>query len=230
MGEKGAFVLQGCVFHVSRAVHIARFESSRIARYNATSSVGNYFPPIMRLSAEPKGNPTEGQDDAEGHEEQDKESHCLQVTFLLFKEERPLCARYSSRNATEHRLCFQWGHGHLRFWAKKDRDRTKKKSRFFSISSSKSQSGCSQKVYVWKSLCLRSVFKSRKGPSINFLGLGEGLFPGGSPASYLALEVYVVVKEGKSAIHLGNLGIFAKFGPGPFIYVRPVGGPENYLC
>ena len=23
---------------------------------------------------------------------------------------------------------------------------------------------------------------------------------------------------------------FAKFGPRPFIYVRPVGGPENYLC
>ena len=22
----------------------------------------------------------------------------------------------------------------------------------------------------------------------------------------------------------------AKFGPGPFIYVRPAGGPENYLC
>ena len=37
-------------------------------------------------------------------------------------------------------------------------------------------------------------------------------------------------KEGKSAINLGNLGNFAKFGPGPFIYVRPLGGPENYLC
>ena len=37
-------------------------------------------------------------------------------------------------------------------------------------------------------------------------------------------------KEGKSAINLGNLGNFAKFGPGSFIYVRPVGGPENYLC
>ena len=38
-------------------------------------------------------------------------------------------------------------------------------------------------------------------------------------------------KEGKSAINLSNLGgIFAKFGPGPFIYVRPAGGPENYLC
>ena len=34
-------------------------------------------------------------------------------------------------------------------------------------------------------------------------------------------------KEGKSEINLGNLG---KFGPGPFIYVRPVGGPENDLC
>ena len=37
-------------------------------------------------------------------------------------------------------------------------------------------------------------------------------------------------KEGKSAINLSNLGIFAKFGPGPFIYVRLVGGAENYLC
>ena len=36
--------------------------------------------------------------------------------------------------------------------------------------------------------------------------------------------------EGKSAINLSNLGNFAKFGPGPFIYVRPVGGPENDLC
>ena len=37
-------------------------------------------------------------------------------------------------------------------------------------------------------------------------------------------------KEGKSAINLSNLGKFGKFGPRPFIYVRPVGGPENYLC
>ena len=37
-------------------------------------------------------------------------------------------------------------------------------------------------------------------------------------------------KEGKSAINLSNLGNFAKFDPGSFIYVRPVGGPENYLC
>ena len=37
-------------------------------------------------------------------------------------------------------------------------------------------------------------------------------------------------KEGKSAINLSNFGNFAKFGPGPFIYVRPVGGPENDLC
>ena len=26
------------------------------------------------------------------------------------------------------------------------------------------------------------------------------------------------------------LGNFAKFDPGLFIYVRPVGAPENYLC
>ena len=40
------------------------------------------------------------------------------------------------------------------------------------------------------------------------------------------------VRRAKSAINLNNLGIFfAKFGPGPFIYVRPVGGPpEKYLC
>ena len=38
-----------------------------------------------------------------------------------------------------------------------------------------------------------------------------------------------VDKEGKSAINLSNLGKFAKFGPGPFIYVRPVGGPKDYL-
>ena len=39
------------------------------------------------------------------------------------------------------------------------------------------------------------------------------------------------IKEGKSAINRSNLGKFlAKFGPRPFIYVRPVGGPENYLC
>ena len=38
------------------------------------------------------------------------------------------------------------------------------------------------------------------------------------------------VKERKSAINLSNLGKFCQFGPGPFIYVRPVGGPENDLC
>ena len=37
-------------------------------------------------------------------------------------------------------------------------------------------------------------------------------------------------KEGKSAINLSNLRKFAEFDPGPFIYVRPVGGVENYLC
>ena len=41
----------------------------------------------------------------------------------------------------------------------------------------------------------------------------------------------VYVKEGKSAINLSNFGKFCQInGPGPFIYVRPVGGPENYLC
>ena len=38
------------------------------------------------------------------------------------------------------------------------------------------------------------------------------------------------VFKGKSAINPSNLGNFAKFGPRPFIYVRPVGGPENHLC
>ena len=37
-------------------------------------------------------------------------------------------------------------------------------------------------------------------------------------------------QDGKSAINLSNLGNFAEFGPRPFIYVRPVGGPENFLC
>ena len=40
----------------------------------------------------------------------------------------------------------------------------------------------------------------------------------------------VPFKEGKSAINVSNLGNFAKFDPGLFIYVRPVGGPENHLC
>ena len=45
-----------------------------------------------------------------------------------------------------------------------------------------------------------------------------------------SLKIEVLFKEGKSAINLSNSGNFAKFGPGPFIDVRPVGGPENYLC
>ena len=39
-----------------------------------------------------------------------------------------------------------------------------------------------------------------------------------------------MIEEGKSAINLGNSGNFCHIGPGPFIYVRPVGGPENDLC
>ena len=46
---------------------------------------------------------------------------------------------------------------------------------------------------------------------------------GGSSAPHLA-------QKGKSAINLSNLGKFAKFDPGLFIYVRPVGGLEDYLC
>ena len=30
----------------------------------------------------------------------------------------------------------------------------------------------------------------------------------------------------RSAINLSNFGKLAKFDPGPFIYVRPVGGPK----
>ena len=38
------------------------------------------------------------------------------------------------------------------------------------------------------------------------------------------------VEGGKSAINLSNLGKFCQIWPRAIIYVRPVGGPENYLC
>ena len=37
-------------------------------------------------------------------------------------------------------------------------------------------------------------------------------------------------RRGKSAINPSIEGNFAEFDPGLFIYVRPVGGLENYLC
>ena len=41
---------------------------------------------------------------------------------------------------------------------------------------------------------------------------------------------HVVYKEGRSAINLNTLGKLAKVDPGLFIYVRPVGGLQAYLC
>ena len=42
---------------------------------------------------------------------------------------------------------------------------------------------------------------------------------------------FAVFHEGRSAINLSNLGkILPNLAPGHLFYVRPVGGPENYLC
>ena len=63
-----------------------------------------------------------------------------------------------------------------------------------SINSLESQSGAQPKVYARKSLCWEfPAFYSRKGPSINFLGPEQRLFPGGSRAGYPARKVYVYV-------------------------------------
>ena len=49
-------------------------------------------------------------------------------------------------------------------------------------------------------------------------------------AMFLQYASMSALQKGKSAIILSNLGSFAKFDPGLFMYVRPVRGLEYDLC